>query len=151
MTRATQRHFPLLACLVLAVQFGCGASDLPLRAPVTGIVTFKGEPLADAIVTFVPDKSKGTEGPMAVGATDAEGRYVLSTDRREGATDGATVGFHRVRITANRAPTGPSDSLPSSRIPMRYNNPAKSGLVAEVKSDTNNKFDFQLDAADSTR
>ena len=41
----------------LVMLVGCQQSDLPLRAPVEGIVTLDGVPLPRGTVTFVPDRS----------------------------------------------------------------------------------------------
>ncbi|HOM17497.1 MAG TPA: hypothetical protein PLQ00_09220, partial [Thermoguttaceae bacterium] len=48
---------------------GCGGSGakLPPLASVSGKVTLDGNPLPRGTVTFIPDESKGTKGPTAVG------------------------------------------------------------------------------------
>ena len=87
-------HWPLCAALV-AVAAGCGGEKL---APVSGVVTLDGAPLADASVTFQPVAQGGIDaGSGSYAKTDAEGRYTLRTvtgDRR-----GAVVGKHVVRIS----------------------------------------------------
>ncbi len=56
---------------------GCSKDKkLPATIPVTGVVTYKGEPLADANVMFVPVDPKGRS---ANGKTDANGKFVLKT------------------------------------------------------------------------
>jgi hypothetical protein len=62
---------------------------------VQGKVTYKGEPLKYGTVSFVPDASKGTDGPIATGTIKEDGTYILSTD--EGG-DGALVGHHKVSV-----------------------------------------------------
>ena len=50
----------------LVLVIGCGYKpDLPDMAPVSGTVTFDGNPLPRGIVQFVPDISKGNSGPTA--------------------------------------------------------------------------------------
>ncbi len=65
---------PLFLIAILAVlgPSGCGggASSIEM-ANVSGVITLKGKPLADADVFFVSGKYEG------YGRTDAEGRYSL--------------------------------------------------------------------------
>ena len=84
---------------------------------------------------------------MAVGAIDANGRYTLSTERTEGAADGAIVGYHKVRITAPQATSSQAVTFPPSRIPRNYTHQDRSGLTAQVKSGKTNVIDFDLTSA----
>src|SRR5947209_20229071 len=122
---------------------GCGGGPkYPSRAKVTGLVTLDGKALPTGMVTFVPDRSRGTSGPPAVGGIDSTGHYQLTTDRQsEG--DGAVVGFHLVRVFANE-PGDPMHSVTASLIPQQYNNEATSGLKFEVKAGTDNVIDLPL-------
>lgn len=122
--------------LLLAPLVGCGGGPtLPPRGKVKGLVTLDGKPLkkGQAHVVFVPDAGKGTSGPPAVGVTDDEGRYSLSTDR-ETEGDGALVGFHRVRISEVPNPEKP-DAPPT--LPGKYADEATSNLMVEVKPGDN--------------
>ena len=68
--------FVLAGSLVLS---GCGGPEM---APVKGRVTFKGKPVKDAAVTFSPSAKSSEDkfpGKPAVGFTDEEGNYELST------------------------------------------------------------------------
>ena len=68
-----------------ATQVGCqDRSEYvePELHPVIGKVTVQGEPLADAVVSFVQAEEKGT---LAIGGTDASGNYVLEHAGRRGA------------------------------------------------------------------
>jgi len=59
---------------------GCGHHrDLPPVAQVEGVVTLDGKPVPRGMVQFVPDESKGTKGPPAVGVIDENGHYELTT------------------------------------------------------------------------
>ena len=71
---------------------GCsdGGKDVKL-ADAGGTVTFKGAPLADATVTFIPEN-----GPIAMGVTDLSGKFTLST----GSRSGVAVGNCNVTVTA---------------------------------------------------
>ncbi len=137
----------LPVCAVLATLAGCGTGgpELPPRAKVHGKVTLDGKALTSGFVTFVPDRSRGTSGPIGVGGIDAEGHYELTTDRQSNG-DGALIGFHRVRIVA-RAPSQDamqSSSMTPSLIPPRYENEETSGFAFEVKADQDNEFNLPL-------
>src|SRR5262245_40546364 len=89
-----------LSCVVLVlagslVLSGCGGPEM---ASVKGRVTFKGKPVKDAAITFSPSAKSSEDkfpGKPAVGFTDEEGNYELSTFKPR---DGALVGNHRVSV-----------------------------------------------------
>ncbi len=56
---------------------GCNA--LPSVVPVSGTVTYHGKPVEGATVTFSRGNGDRTKGDVAVGTTDASGRYELTT------------------------------------------------------------------------
>lgn len=130
---------------------GCGGvKDAPELAQTEGTVLFKGNPLSGASVTFTPEN-----GPIAVGKSDAEGKFKLSTQGRPG----AMVGAHRVAVTA-LAPAANAKAAKSneaaadlgenyvptvSSIPESYGDPRKSGLSATVSAKSaENDFKFDL-------
>jgi hypothetical protein len=88
----------VLAGCLLASGCGGGAADAPTLAPADGTVTYKGSAVADASVTFQPEK-----GPIATGTTDAEGKFTLFTGSEPGATVGNGVFLVRV-VDASNAP-----------------------------------------------
>jgi hypothetical protein len=120
---------------------GCNGSGLDL-APVEGIVTYNGTPLADAGVLFKP-----AQGPFAMGVTDAEGRFTLTTANEEG----AIIGDHQVAIS--KAETlvkyRPGHPMPiyqtKALIPQKYFDAGTSTLTATV-ADDDNEFKFDLTA-----
>lgn len=125
---------------------GAGAADRPARAKVTGAVTYKGAPLADATVIFVPQGH--THG--AVGRTDAQGKFSLQTfDPGDGAVPGEFKVTIR-KVEARPAPAAESDDaeIPEvpekSLIPVKYNRPQTSGLTASVAEGQANEFTFEL-------
>jgi hypothetical protein len=147
MTNSPFRALAPVAFIVVAALTalpGCDSGPtLPPRAKVKGRVTLDGKALPTGMVTFVPDKSRGTSGPPAVGGIDSTGHYELTTDRQsEG--DGAVVGFHQVRVIANEPAKDPMQSMTPSLIPLRYNNEATSGLRFEVKAGQENEIDLPL-------
>lgn len=106
---------------------GCGGSSNPV-APVNGVVTLNGQPVADMVVTFTPVPGKtatvgddNQPGKSATGNTDAEGKFTLSTYERG---DGALIGEHKVTVFG----TGPNPTPPGN-VPKDF--------TLEVKSGTN--------------
>lgn len=88
----------VLAALALVGIIGCGPSK-PETHPVTGIVLFKGKPVEGATVTFSSGDSS------AVGRTDAQGKYSLTTFERD---DGAAAGEYKVRVLKYDTPPAPA-------------------------------------------
>lgn len=156
----------LLGCLLVAsmglvVTIGCNG-DGPSVVKVTGKVTLKGQPIKGANVQFHPEK-----GPMAIGITDDQGNFTLTTSGRAG----APVGLNKVAISKPApAPAGggmpanptPEDMAkmaaaaaqggglkrtepPKSEVPEQYGNPATSNLTADVSTNASeNTFEFNL-------
>ena len=77
----------LLLVAVCGAAVGCGRREM---GPVSGTLTYQGKPVPDAVVKFTAQSR-----PTAVGRTDAEGRYTLTTFRKG---DGAYGGSHRVMV-----------------------------------------------------
>ena len=139
----THSRYFAIAVFNLVGILGCSRSELPPRVKVTGIVTLDGKPLPVGRVQFLPDRSKGNAGPIAVGIIDETGRYQLSTDRRSDNHDGAVLGFHKVCVEAIPQPTNEAD-IPRSLIPAKYNNPSTSGLTAEIRAVEVNEIPLKL-------
>jgi hypothetical protein len=74
-----------LGCLA-----GCGESKV---VPVAGTLTYKGKPVPNAIVHFVP-----AAGRPSLGETDPAGQFTLTYDPE---TKGAERGTHRVFVQHN--------------------------------------------------
>lgn len=131
---------------------GCGGSDrgqLPPTYQVTGVVTYQGEPLADALVQF--QRTDATRG--AVGKTDANGRYQLSTF---GSNDGAVAGPYAIAISKYSTPppdfpvrqheddTSVPEFKPENLLPPKYARIETSDLSARVEEQAN-EIDFDLE------
>src|SRR5262245_26599406 len=91
----TRGRAVLLAAAVAWVS-GCGPSNGLNLVKVSGKVTYKGQPVQNGTVFFMPDEGKSTVGPGALGSITSNGSYVMST---ESAGDGVIVGHHMVGIT----------------------------------------------------
>lgn len=145
------------------VAAGCSGSDDLRLVEAGGVVTYQGAPLADARVTFVPEK-----GPVATGVTDLEGRFELRTGGRHGVVTGPS----KVSVTAPGAETsgqvatgdpgnpesmkammsqmiegqkGVKQKEPAGAIPKKYGSAQTSGLTATVTDDPGqNRFELKL-------
>lgn len=128
----------ILLLSLTALCSGCGGAakveKLATTAPVTGIVTYKGNPVKDAVVTFNPTG----EGNPATGKTEESGRYILTTYKER---DGAAIGTHIVTVKV--MPTGglPGQEVASTGgkdVPAKYSETKTSPLTVEVKEGANN-------------
>ncbi|MBQ7813865.1 MAG: carboxypeptidase regulatory-like domain-containing protein [Thermoguttaceae bacterium] len=116
---------------------------------VTGVITYNGEPLANATVKFVPTDSTGSQ---SYGKTNEKGEYKLQT--LLGAADaGTTPGEYKVTVDCvQNVPTGNmiqengaeiEEMDVESVIPKTYSNPETSGLTATV-APGDNTINFDL-------
>jgi hypothetical protein len=155
-----------LVWMLLGVS-GCGGdphlADRPQTAPVTGQVTYNGNPVEGATVTFrpagagVPGALGSGDGQGAVGQTDSNGRFQLTTFSPN---DGAVPGQYQVSIRKLDKAEQPEvfdeddprydpdvgteeTAPPKHLLPEKYANPQTSGLT-ETVSDGENEFQFDL-------
>jgi hypothetical protein len=142
---------------------GCGGRSTLDTAPVKGLVTLDGTPVAGATVTFM---STGPDGLSAVGRTDDKGIYTLTAigggESGEGEIGGGAmpgnyiVGIRKatatVGLSAEEADEQGVDYKPMQPgeaptlqflIPKKYQNPKDSGLTATV-TDGDNDIPFEL-------
>jgi hypothetical protein len=127
----------------LALASGCGpAGGTTLKA--TGTLTYKGQPVKSAVVTFTP-----TKGRSARAETDAQGKFVLSTFA---SGDGAVPGEHKVTITS-AAGSPPMPGTPEAAnyrpeplsFPAKYTTAQKSDLTVTVEKGKANDFSLDLE------
>jgi hypothetical protein len=159
----------LLAACILGLASGCSRGrQYPPTHSVSGVVTFEGQPVADALVSFLPVDGQNP----ANGSTDASGRYELTSFTRG---DGAMEGSFRVTIVkyekeaedkpavsaekpaaeAESEETGNEgyvpagmvvsqyDEGPKNLLPKQYADQQKTPLTAAVRADQN-VIDFDL-------
>ncbi len=136
---------------------GCGEDGLGTRYPVTGKVTYKGQPVAEASISFRPTSGDQNSEKRGATGTVKDGYYSLST---LGGDDGAFPGEYEVSISARlpdmtkanatREKSGGSarqDDVAAayknakSAIPRKYESPI---LKATVKAQNNSGVDFEL-------
>lgn len=115
---------------------------------VTGKVTYQGEPVADAVVTFQPVDESGRGGSAI---TDDQGYFEAQTfDPGDGLTPGKhRVAIHKVQlvdasgnvVTEIREPGGLREK---NLVPKRYADFKKSGIEITVEEDDNDVGVFEL-------
>ena len=134
----------LLGAVALATVAGCGSSDDLAKLVVSGMVTFRGEPIEDGEIRFLP--TGDTRGPMSAAPIRA-GHYEVAT------RGGVPLGTHRVEIRAFRPKQGaePLGDLPGVEpgelpkeqyLPDKYNK--KSELNVTIGSGDASSQDFNL-------
>lgn len=134
---------------------GCSSGvDLPETAPVVGVVTYQGQPVEGADVTFI--RTGG--GQPARGDTDAQGKFVLHTYvNPENNVEGAVPGDYQVTVKKVVEPSGMSseemmkaaaEGQPAAEskgeLPGRYADPVQTPLAAQVEAGKENSFAFDL-------
>lgn len=87
------RYAPIPIVILFLAAVGC--SDGPKVVPVTGVLKFKGKPVTNAYIEFIP-----ASGRPSWGQTDSEGRFKLNYTREQ---DGAVVGKHKVYVRRRSA------------------------------------------------
>lgn len=159
--------FYLLVLFAVGVTAGCGGASRPSTYPVTGTVTFQGTPVAGAMVSFSPADA-GTEARAAMGITDEQGNYSLTTFE---SGDGAMPGSYKVKVAKyDQSATPPvvsdrsaatdsaegampanyvletntaSAAPPKSELPERYASPSTTPLTFSVEA-TQNTYNIDL-------
>jgi hypothetical protein len=125
-----------LAVLGLAAAFGlagCGKTDTPLPAKVSGVVTFQGRPLSGGLVVFVPDPDRTATGTLHTANLSADGRFELA-----GGAASVPPGWYRVAI-------GEPAGWYETGFPPPLRRPDRSGLEREVKPGHDHHFEFHVE------
>jgi hypothetical protein len=141
-----------------ALMFGLtGCSDgvkIPEVVKVTGTVTYKDQPVADADVGFL-SKLDNKDVKPASGKTNTDGEFSLTTyidPQHE--VSGATPGEFKVVVTKNEQvdleaarkqfTSGKPNMTSKKLVPVKYTSKESSPLEATVSLEGENKFDFKL-------
>ncbi|MGQ9760623.1 MAG: carboxypeptidase-like regulatory domain-containing protein [Thermogutta sp.] len=141
---------PVLGTLLsLTTLAGCGGRrsvpGRPKTVPVKVTVIYRGAPVAEANIQFLPD---GT-GNAATGITDKQGIARLTTFEQN---DGVVPGTYRVTIRKSIQVGGSNSDDPDAppvrvtyreELPAKYAAPETSGLSAQV-SESQTEFTFEL-------
>lgn len=121
----------------------------PKTVPVSGTVTYKGQPVEGATITFI--STAGKRG--AVATTDAAGRFTMTTFEPK---DGAIPGTYQVAIqktvlegapsegATGKAGVEPPTGVAKELLPAKYKDASKSGLTVEIKEPGVKDLKFDL-------
>jgi hypothetical protein len=124
----------LLFAMAAIVGAGCDRPGTAPTAPARGKLLHNGKPATSARVIFTPES-----GRPAVGTTDEEGNFVLSTFETD---DGAVVGEHTVTVSDLERNWNQDPS--TSRFPAPYERADTTPLEVEVKPEAENDFTFDM-------
>ena len=145
-------HVALFATLPVLFAFaGCGNGDNTKIARVTGTVTYKGKPVKNVTVNFMPP-----DGRPSWGKTDSDGKFEMVYDDTR---KGVKLGSNKVWITPGVQTIDGGMSKASKKaiaegvgisqeemndITMRFGSDESTKLVVDVKKD-NEVLDLKLD------
>jgi hypothetical protein len=151
----SRRFAPVLAGLGLVLALGCGdQSGVAKRFPVSGTVSYKGQPVEKGSISFVPTAADG----RAANGEIANGKFTLSTVNPG---DGALPGSYKVTVMSQDVDTTKlkeiskggqfhhdetfAKAVTSAKnlVPAKYKLADTSDLKAEVKPESNS-FTFDL-------
>jgi len=111
---------PWAVMLPLVGLTGC-QKEGPTIVKVTGVLTYKGQPVTNAYLRFRPEN-----GRPSWGQTDGEGRFKLNYDRDR---DGAVVGKHKVWLEVRPTAAEQANVMPGAGLARR---PAMSRDLSEL-------------------
>jgi hypothetical protein len=121
----------IAALVTLLALAGCGSDDYPEMARVTGTVTYKGKPVSNIMVNFMP-----TAGRPSWGKTDADGKFemIYDADRK-----GVKMGHHKVYFTPPATATigGPATKASRKAVAEAV------GLTSEEMSEIRKKYGLE--------
>jgi hypothetical protein len=137
---------------------GCSGPSHPATAPVSGVVTYKGSSVDEAVVVFASPAG----GRPATAITDGQGKFRLSTFAEY---DGAMPGNYKVTVNKTTKDTSPPKSQEELNaeferqqqtgqappppvvqflVPEKYLTAEKTPLEFTVKADKNEEAHFEL-------
>ncbi len=137
-------RMPMLIVLAVVALFaGCYGSEFPQTYPVSGTVTYKGQPVEGASVTFV---SSDPEVRSAGAETDAEGKFSVKTYfSPKQQSDGLVPGEYVITVSKmekRELPEGmkPEEAInvfremgaPKNLLPKQFASPQTSTLKLSV-------------------
>jgi hypothetical protein len=138
----------LLFSLAALTSIGCGSG--PKLAPVTGIVTYKGAPVAGADVTLTGAKEADGLKP-ARGTTDEAGKFSVKTYFAPGDDrTGAQPGLYKITVEKFPVTTGIADpykpgGIVKNELPAKYAVASQTPFEKEVTASSNH---FPLELVD---
>jgi hypothetical protein len=121
-------------CLVVILS-GCSRQDGSVGkvAPVSGQVTFKGQPVTAAEIYFLPDAEKGNHGVMGSALLETDGSFTITTYPKG---NGVAPGAYKVTLGLGRRQEKELDKYRKvETTPLKYDVPEEglTDLVIELK------------------
>ncbi|WP_428306749.1 hypothetical protein [Lacipirellula sp.] len=145
--KAPARWTVITLLVASGILLGCGDGHPPV-APVSGVVTFGGNPVETGTITFHQPGGRPAAGALGLG-----GAYKLTTFE---AGDGALLGAHKVVIDAVRVSGGPppaksfADEIKQSQMPQTAAGPTVQRLVPEnYASQTSTPLEAEVKSEDN--
>jgi len=125
-------------CGLLLSAIGCqfGSSEF---GHVTGVVNINGQPVEDAVVTFVPVQG----GRAAMAITETDGTYELNYTP---GVKGAKIGENRVVLSTYSEPSVDDNRVVDKGTPERFPPKYSQGEEVVVVESGENVFDFDVKA-----
>jgi hypothetical protein len=123
-----------------------GTEGLENLQPVTGSVSFEGQPTPGAIVLFFPADDPQSAEYRVAGTVEEDGSFEMKTTVPEGTRPGVAPGDYLVTISWNKlVDPGDRDSDEGpDLLPAMYKDCKRSGLRVEVVEGTNELQPFEL-------
>jgi hypothetical protein len=126
----------LMVAAVTCSLAGCSGKVGPVCYPVRGQVSYKGKPLAEAMVVMhrLGGDVEGKQKPMAY--TSANGEFAVTTLQPG---DGAPPGDYAVTVELRAVQTGGEEPVRNGPnvLPAKYAKPANSNIKFAVKEGEN--------------
>lgn len=122
------------APLLLVALAGCGGGGKVVK--VSGTLTYKGKPVTNAYIDFVPK-----EGRPSWGQTDEQGHFTLNYDSQQ---QGAVRGKHKVSVRMRPVTTADQEAIMNGQKP-----PLSADMAAffEKYSVENSKKEVTIDGS----
>lgn len=149
------------ATLFVVVLTGCRDNGPPTQY-IGGTVTLDGQPVENALVSFIPTQSSDMSNPgnlnvplIATGNSNSQGAFQLSAVQGGKVGGGTTVGEYYVTVVKREMLNAPmvknGKVIKPMKGPPKYNyivpkafeTPSESGIVVTVKKGKN-RFNFSL-------
>ncbi len=123
---------------------GCGKAKQPWETvyPAKGVVQYKGEPIAGALITLIPQDGDVPESVRPTATTNEDGSFQLGTYSK---SDGAPAGEYKalvLRYTVVGPPDRPSPG--PNNLPKKYARPETTDLTVQVAEGDNDLAPLEL-------
>ena len=135
------------------LSFGCsrdygppkGTEGLQDLQPVTGSVSFEGQPTPGAVVLFLPVDQPDDFTYRVWGAVEDDGSFEMQTTVPEGTMPGVAPGEYLVTVSwTQRVDPNDKDSDERDLLPEKYKSHKTSGLRVAIEEGDNELPAFEL-------